>query len=75
MTTPVADVQELPVRVQQADQVFELYKSRPLGLVRSQLDTRIRRKADPEDVLQSVFRQRLEEGVLQPLSFFADAAH
>jgi RNA polymerase sigma factor (sigma-70 family) len=61
MTTPVADVQDLLVRVQQGDQaaaaaVFELYKRRLLALARCQLDTRIRRKVDPEDVVQSVFR-------------------
>jgi RNA polymerase sigma factor (sigma-70 family) len=72
MTEAVPDVQELLLCVQQGDQtaaavVFNLYKRRLLALARSQLDTRIRRKVDPEDVVQSVFRsyfQRQQQGSL-----------
>jgi RNA polymerase sigma-70 factor (ECF subfamily) len=65
MTVPVSDVQELLARVGQGDQsaaaaVFDLYKHRLIALARSHLDTRIRRKVDPEDVVQSVFRSYFE---------------
>jgi RNA polymerase sigma-70 factor (ECF subfamily) len=61
MTAPVTDAQELLTRVQQDDPsaaaaLFSLYKHRLVALARSHLDTRIRRKIDPEDVVQSVFR-------------------
>jgi RNA polymerase sigma-70 factor, ECF subfamily len=36
--------------------VFERFARRLIGLARSQLDTRLRQKVDPEDVVQSVFR-------------------
>jgi RNA polymerase sigma-70 factor (ECF subfamily) len=45
--------------------VFQRYRHRLIGLARKQLDTRLRRKLDPEDVVQSVFQtvfRRLGEG-------------
>lgn len=39
-----------------ADQVFADYARRLIGLARTRLDRSLRRKLDPEDVLQSVFR-------------------
>jgi RNA polymerase sigma-70 factor, ECF subfamily len=36
--------------------VFERFARRLIGLARSQLDSRVRQKIDPEDVVQSVFR-------------------
>jgi RNA polymerase sigma-70 factor (ECF subfamily) len=73
MTTPDPEVEQLLARVQQGDQaaaaaVFDLYQRRLLGLARSHLDTRLRRKIDPEDVVQSVFRsyfQRHQAGLFE----------
>jgi RNA polymerase sigma-70 factor (ECF subfamily) len=70
MNSPTPDIQELLTRVQHGDQaaaaaVFDRYKRRLLALARSHLDTRIRRKVDPDDIVQSVFRsffQRQQEG-------------
>lgn len=48
-----------------AAEVFHRYRHRLIGLARQQLDGRLRRKLDPEDVVQSVFRtifRRLGEG-------------
>ncbi len=45
--------------------VFQCYHRRLIGLARKRLDGRLRRKLDPEDVVQSVFRtvfRRLGEG-------------
>jgi RNA polymerase sigma-70 factor (ECF subfamily) len=45
--------------------IFERYRRRLIGLARKQLDGRLRRKMDPEDVVQSVFRtifRRLADG-------------
>lgn len=45
--------------------VFHRYRLRLIGLARKRLDGRLRRKLDPEDVVQSVFRtffRRLGEG-------------
>jgi RNA polymerase sigma-70 factor (ECF subfamily) len=39
-----------------ADKIFKLYAHRLIGLARHHLDGVIRRKVDPEDVVQSVFR-------------------
>ena len=39
-----------------AAEVFQRFAGRVIGLARSRLDSRIRRKVDPEDVAQSVFR-------------------
>jgi RNA polymerase sigma-70 factor (ECF subfamily) len=39
-----------------AAQVFQLFAHRLIGLARSRLDPMLRRKVDPEDVVQSVFR-------------------
>jgi RNA polymerase sigma-70 factor (ECF subfamily) len=39
-----------------ATEVFQRFKDRLIGLARTQLDTRLRRKEDPEDVVQSVYR-------------------
>jgi RNA polymerase sigma-70 factor, ECF subfamily len=39
-----------------AAEVFNRFAHRLIGLARSRLDPLVRRKADPEDVLQSVFR-------------------
>ena len=41
---------------QAADEVFQRYARRLIGLAQSRLAARIRQKVDPEDVLQSVFR-------------------
>src|SRR4051794_22331363 len=37
-------------------EVFRRFAARLIGLARSQLDSRIIRKEDPEDVVQSVYR-------------------
>jgi RNA polymerase sigma-70 factor (ECF subfamily) len=45
--------------------IFERYRRRLIGLARQQLDGRLQRKMDPEDVVQSVFRtifRRLADG-------------
>jgi RNA polymerase sigma-70 factor (ECF subfamily) len=52
---------ELIARLQAGDEaaagrIFHNYARRLIGLARSRLDTRIRQKVDPEDVVQSVFR-------------------
>jgi RNA polymerase sigma-70 factor (ECF subfamily) len=50
-----------------ATQVFRRFTHRLIGLARANLDSRVRRKVDPEDVLQSVFRSfflRCEQGKL-----------
>lgn len=39
-----------------ASAVFKRFARRLIGLARSQLDSRVRQKVDPEDVVQSVFR-------------------
>jgi RNA polymerase sigma-70 factor (ECF subfamily) len=39
-----------------AAEVFTRFARRLIGLARSRLDTRVRQKVDPEDVVQSVFR-------------------
>jgi RNA polymerase sigma-70 factor (ECF subfamily) len=39
-----------------AQQVFDRFAARLVGLARAQIDTGIRRKVDPEDVVQSAFR-------------------
>jgi RNA polymerase sigma-70 factor, ECF subfamily len=39
-----------------ARQLLGLFTNRLIGLARKELDSRIRQKVDPEDVLQSVFR-------------------
>jgi len=39
-----------------ATEVFRRFAGRLIGLARAELDTRIRRKEDPEDVVQSVYR-------------------
>jgi RNA polymerase sigma-70 factor (ECF subfamily) len=39
-----------------ADRIFRHYAGRLIALARSRLDTVMRRKVDPEDVLQSVFK-------------------
>ncbi len=39
-----------------AAEVFQRFAGRLLGLARSRLDRALRRKVDPEDVMQSVFR-------------------
>lgn len=39
-----------------AAQVFNRFASRLIALARKQMDQQVRRKVDPEDVLQSVFR-------------------
>ena len=39
-----------------AEEVFRRYAGRLIALARSRLDAQVRRKLDPEDVLQSVFR-------------------
>jgi len=39
-----------------AAEVFNRFAGRLIGLARTRLDTRVRRKVDPEDVMQSVFR-------------------
>src|SRR5262249_37984573 len=46
-------------------EVFHRFRSRLLGLARKHLDTRVRPKVDPDDVVQSVFQtvfRRLAEG-------------
>jgi RNA polymerase sigma-70 factor (ECF subfamily) len=48
-----------------AEEIFERYASRLVALARGRLDAGARRKVDPEDVLQSVFRSffaRYEDG-------------
>jgi RNA polymerase sigma-70 factor (ECF subfamily) len=50
-----------------AAQVFRRFTHRLIGLARAHLDSRVRRKVDPEDVLQSVCRSffvRCEQGKL-----------
>src|SRR5262245_18476432 len=52
---------ELAVRLRDGDQgaatvVFRRFASRLIALARRELDTRLRRKLDPEDVVQSVYR-------------------
>lgn len=47
--------------------VFERFTRRLIGLARSQLDTQLRHKIDPEDVVQSVYKSlfiRYDEGAL-----------
>jgi RNA polymerase sigma-70 factor (ECF subfamily) len=39
-----------------AGEVFRRFRGRLIGLARARLDARIRRKEDPEDVVQSVYR-------------------
>lgn len=39
-----------------ADEVFDRFARRLVGLARSRLDRKVRQKIDPEDVVQSVFR-------------------
>ncbi len=39
-----------------ATEVFRRFAGRLIGLARAELDTRIRRQEDPEDVVQSVYR-------------------
>ena len=48
-----------------ARQIFEQYAKRLVGLARVHLDSSVRRKVDPEDVAQSVFKSffvRIREG-------------
>jgi RNA polymerase sigma-70 factor (ECF subfamily) len=48
-----------------ARHVFQSYARRLIGLAKTKLDPLVRRRVDPEDVVQSVFRsffQRYEEG-------------
>ncbi len=52
---------DLMVRLRGGDEaaaakVFHRFTNRLIGLARLHLDSRVRRKVDPEDVLQSVFR-------------------
>lgn len=39
-----------------ASEVFRRFAGRLIGLARSELDARLRRKVDPEDIVQSVYR-------------------
>jgi RNA polymerase sigma-70 factor, ECF subfamily len=41
---------------QAASEIFDRFARRLIGLARSRLDDRLRRKVDPEDVMQSVFK-------------------
>jgi len=52
---------DLMIRLNQGDQgaaarVFQRFTNRLVGLARLHLDSRVRQKVDPEDVLQSVYR-------------------
>lgn len=54
---------------QAADEIFHRFASRLIALARRRLDTRLNRKIEPEDILQSVFRSfflRQADGRITP---------
>jgi RNA polymerase sigma factor (sigma-70 family) len=54
---------------QAAEEIFHRYASRLIALARRRLDSRLNRKVEPEDILQSVFRSffhRQADGRLAP---------
>jgi RNA polymerase sigma-70 factor (ECF subfamily) len=51
-----------------ARQVFERFVDRMLALARSRLDPKLRRKVDPEDIVQSAFKNFYARNVDQPYS-------
>ncbi|MCI0458901.1 MAG: sigma-70 family RNA polymerase sigma factor [Gemmataceae bacterium] len=58
---------EKPGEDDRARMLFERFSRRLIGLARSQLDTRLRHKIDPEDVVQSAYKSfflRYGEGTL-----------
>ena len=61
VTIPAPAFEELTARLcggddEAAAEVFRRFTHRPIGLARGRLDHLIRRKVDPEDILQSVYR-------------------
>jgi RNA polymerase sigma-70 factor (ECF subfamily) len=73
MSDDAASPEELLKRLRSGDQaaateLFRRFARRLIGLARAQLDSRLRHKVDPEDVVQSVFRSffmRHQEGQFQ----------
>jgi RNA polymerase sigma-70 factor (ECF subfamily) len=61
VTPPAPSFDELLAQLRRCDEaaaaaVFQRFRYRLIGLARQRLDARLRRKVDPEDVVQSVFR-------------------
>lgn len=59
--SPELSLPDLMTRLRQSDpdaarQIFERFAHRLIGLARTHLDSRLRGKVDPEDVMQSVFK-------------------
>ena len=55
-----------------ADEMFQRYARRLIGLARTHLDGRLRQKVDPEDVVQSVYKsffRRLEAEQLEVINW------
>src|SRR6266542_4997008 len=55
-----------------ADELFQRYARRLIGLARTHLDSHLRQKVDPEDVVQSVYKsffRRLEAEQVEALNW------